>query len=149
MGREAYANTLRLPLVSADHLGQRRDGQLGSARELAQIYSCAFLHAMPCQMCISNRGLLNRAVGRGRNRDMAGAFPVTVKRPRGERAFHLSAAATNMPAHLFALSPFPASSANGYRNILAGRSLFSFFTKDVELGGERESAGEASAGEKS
>lgn len=108
-----------------------------------------FLHAVPCQMCISNRGLLNRALGRGRNRDTAGAFPVTVKRPRGERAFHLSAAATNMPAHLFALSPFPASSANGYRNILAGRSLFSFFTKDVELGGERERAGEASAGEKS
>lgn len=66
---------------------------------------------------------------------------MTVKRPQGGesvrvreiergRAFHLSAAVTNMPAHLFALSPLPALSANSYRNILAGCALFSFFTKD-------------------
>ena len=34
-----------------------------------------------------------------------------------------------MPAHLFALSPLRASSANSYRNILAGCSLFSFSKK--------------------
>lgn len=50
-----------------------------------------------------------------------------------ERVFHLSAAATNMPAHLFALSLVPASSANSYRNILAGSPLFSFFTKDLSV----------------
>lgn len=71
-------------------------------------------------------GLLNGARGR------EGAFPVTVRGQR-ERVFHLSAAATNMPAHLFTLSLVPASSANSYRNILAGGSLFSFFTKDLSV----------------
>lgn len=43
-----------------------------------------------------------------------------------------------MPAHLFALFPFPASSANSHRNILAGYSLFSFYTKAVVKGREKE-----------
>lgn len=84
------------------------------------------IYVVPGQMSVVSGGLSNRTRGR------EGAFPVTVRGHR-ERVFHLSAAATNMPAHLFTLSLVPASSANSYRNILAGSSLFSFFTKDLSV----------------
>lgn len=92
---------------------------------LPQIYSCAFIYGAMSNECFK-RGLLNTARGR------EGVFPMTGRGHR-ERVFHLSATATNMPAHLFTLSLVPASSANSYRNILAGGSLFSFFTKDLSV----------------
>lgn len=95
------------------------------SQDLPQIYSCAFICGAVSNECFK-RGLWKWAKGR------EGAFPVTVRGHR-ERVFHLSAAATNMPAHLFTLSLVPASSANSYRNILAGGSLFSFFTKDLSV----------------
>lgn len=95
---------------------------------LPQIYSCAFICGAMSNECFQ-RGLWNRAKEGG----VGGVgFLVTVRGHR-ERVFHLSAAATNMPAHLFTLSLVPASSANSYRNILAGSSLFSFFTKDLSV----------------
>lgn len=83
---------------------------------LPQMYSCAFRCGAMSNECFKRGGggLLNGARGR-------------------EGVFHLSAVATNMPAHLFTLSLVPASSANSYRNILAGGSLFSFFTKDLSV----------------
>lgn len=42
-GWRNYSNTLRLPLVSSDYLGQQRDGQLGRARPYTNIQLCIYM----------------------------------------------------------------------------------------------------------
>lgn len=87
MGGEAYANTLRLPLVSADHLGQRRDGQLGSARELAQIYSRAFFtRGAMSDVCFKQRAF-KQGTGEGQKQRHGGGFPGDCKKAAGRESF--------------------------------------------------------------
>lgn len=73
---KAYTNTLRLPLVSSDHLGQQGDGQLGRARALHK-YTAVHLYVVPCQMRTSTRVLLNGAMSEW------GEFPNDCKKAIG------------------------------------------------------------------
>lgn len=104
-------------------------------------------------MCAGDRSSLAGSGEGGRLQERC-----SLRERERERAFRLFAHATNMSgtsfffpflSFFFALSPLPASSANSYRNILASRSLFSLFTKDVATEGERKKeGGEGGEGER-